>query len=181
MAQILKVTLTTSTLRVRLARKGWDHLGEGVFGVAYGRGNLVWKIQAGDGGWAHYIRAVAAGEFCGPHAPRVKVVFALKGGGTAALMERLTDSRRALRGRTVEGYSTPEAIASGLRSLARNVGALRLDDEARSGLKAMPPSLKVYAAELGRWAPEVNSRIDLHAGNFLVRRNGTIVVTDPVA
>jgi len=171
----LTLDMTGDQFLNRRRARNWAQAGAGMFGTALVKGRLAWKVQPHiRAGWGAWVTMCALGHIKGPFAPRVRVLVSLSCGGVAALMERLRPAPEVLpEFRDQDDVSEAlRSAASGLRGLGRfNQHLIAQADIRWPGLAAFMRSLTV---------PLGGSRLDLHPGNFMFRRDGQLVLTDPI-
>jgi len=180
----------------RLRAKGWKRLGDGAFGVAWGKGNLVWKVSAkSDDKYKIWAHAVVSGTYTGPHVPRIKMLLVDDTGRCAALMERLEACvyqwKAELRGTRERMLATLTEQAIEGWSQRYNFEAERYEEyhevimfpeltslvrDIRKRIHAEPPENRT--AETVPWH---SAWPDIHMGNFMFRKDGTPVITDPIS
>lgn len=164
---------TSSTFVEALGKKGYKYLGSGAYSTVMGKegSDKVLKIlrQPDDDGWLPYVKWASVNGYAGNFAPKVYSYKYIKGRGenfALASMERLEDTK--LHGLKV------------VANLADN-STCNDDQTAKKALDVVTPGLSDFMAHLIKEFPVKESHIDLHGGNFMARKNGSIVVVDPVA
>ena len=174
-------------LKTRLKQRGWHQLGAGLFSAAYGTrtSRVVWKItkESDAGAWC-YLQAIATGALTGPHFPKLGVILREETTGRfAVLMERLQgikenhaetpdEERKLMKARC--DYSWARDIAYNYTTASCGHYVKQATDN-----KVAPSLIRAFLAMSAELAKEW--RFDLHNGNAMIRRDGTLVVTDPVA
>lgn len=161
---------TLETLRDRMDAKGWDQLGAGCFSVAFGKGDLVWKISrpmAGyqDGG-REYCADLAGGLIeRNAHAPRVRLMLIDNKGDYAVLMDRMD-------------CELDNADGASISFVTENLGEAMGWSTAKSNQDS---AFTTYVKSLRR-RYEGRYNLDLHGANIMRHgRTGAWVITDPIS
>lgn len=139
------------------SRRNWFHLGAGVFSTVYTRlgSNRVLKVnQTPDAGLEYLLWANEAG-FGGHEAPKMFSARTFEDGTYVVLMERL------------EAGISDIVPARYMRAYSAFRDALYAYD------RSFSPFVAAFADRFGR------RQLDIHSANFMLRRDGTMVLTDP--
>lgn len=153
----------------KLRNKGFLYLGSGAYSTVYGHpsSQRVIKVTAGDPGWWQYVQWAEQKGYAGTWAPKV---YRHKDHRTfhVFVMERMK-----------EGFFQV-ASNSDLKPLSE---LTRLHGEHRNqtaGLLSdlLVPGISVFTDNLRE---EFDGHLDMHDGNIMLRENGTVCFTDPVA
>lgn len=174
MKRKIRVVESIADLEKRLRNKGWSYGDIGEHGYVMLKGDLAWKItRSRDVGYCRYISQVASGRFSGPHVPRIRLVLKDREGRVAVLMERLEQTIYE-----VYGFDSPleHTLLSIFkhRNYVGNWSALRW----YCVRYRVPLSFFAFARRLTAYA---SRRLDIHGGNIMLRRDGTLVVIDPMS
>jgi len=169
--QVKGVFQSCGTFAAALTKKGYVRLGGGAFSQVYGHPNsdrvIKLQMRPGGDGWLEYVQWAEANGYAGKFAPKVySYKYNAKGQFGMAVMERLDRTlHRVGRKEDVRAVST-------LFGMSRDVPlAYTLLDLAEPGL-----------AEFGnKLAETFRGHLDYHNGNFMTRKDGSFVVSDPVA
>jgi hypothetical protein len=160
----------------KLKNKGFEQLGHGAYSEVYGKpgSDKVIKIlrRPDEDAWVDYMRWSAAKGYAGTFAPKVtsyKYFTApwratKKQNFAVAVMERLEplkDQDQKFMCRTVEHVACHNGGFAG-----------KLVD-------TFAPGMLQFIEDLNKEFPK--SLLDMHGGNFMLRKNGEFVSTDPVA
>ncbi len=155
---------TLNGLQDRLHGKGWNRIGGGVYGFAMGKGNLVWKCTNEarfDEGYKRFAWGVINRLFPAWCMPKIKLVLVADDGSYALLMERLTTL----------GFNAPYETQ-------RRVEGSRWAAPGRPEWSDPLSQVVAKIVEFGRMWGFGN---DLHGGNWMLRRDGSVVITDPLS
>lgn len=162
----------------RLIKRGYRVLGAGCFSSVLVKGNSkrVVKVNRRPDGWLDYVMWAAEKGHMGKNAP---MVFSFKrfNEGTddefyVAVVERCAatvDDVHYKNPRVAETFRHLTSAMYGRNGSERD--ALKADD--------MQPGSLRFAIEF--WLDFKGPGLDLHAGNFMVRDDGTLVCTDPIS
>lgn len=155
-------------------RSKWSLLGSGCYGAAFAHRDypdVVVKVDTlkedGDDmnrGWPQYIQI--ANKSRSKHAVKV---FALSDCGAMAVIERLDP--------VVGTYSTAFASLTPDAQTIRKTLGNSVEYGGIIRCKGLPQTFRNFMHTLKREAPETDW--DLHGGNIMLRKDGTVVVTDP--
>ena len=165
-------------------RPGMEPLGEGCYGAAWGRGSVAWKHShpwAMHDGWLDWALTVLRGEVSGPHVPRIRRLFLAPNCQYLACMERLSTTLHDLSASDPWASFRPGAV---FRRTAATIPA----DDLAAFHGPFPCRYTEQARSVARLIQDVNAichdigrQTDCHDQNIMVRRDGTVVVTDPWA
>ncbi len=160
--------------RDNLRERRWEFINDGDYSAVYKRGDLVWRYSTGYTGdaYRYYAWSILQG-FLGssPHLPRLHLMIMDDDGRFAVLMERLSTTLRDYR--QIDGLG----VRNHLQTLRDSV---RAADEAE--ISAIMPLARI-GAKLKAWFLDTDlaSFFDLHDRNWMLRRDGCVVLTDPIA
>lgn len=153
----------------KLEKKGFKQLGSGAYSTVLAKGDSdrVIKVIRREDGWAEYIKWANDNGYAGKWAPKVySYKYIAKGGFAIASMERLPEViHRASK-------QSPAKVIMDLAEHAANDNEL-----AQSMLNIAAPGLTKFHKEL---TTKYQGHLDLHGGNYMVRKDGGLVYTDPV-
>jgi hypothetical protein len=153
--------------RSRLRKRGYHEIGAGMYGCVMAhpdKPDKVIKVGKGDDCWPLYIQWAAEHGELGKRAPNVtslKVINTSQGEDATfyvAVMERLVCT--AEQARRDNEFVTYKDVLAPVSSYP------------------LPPDWRDYVAEV---TSATGGTRDIHAGNWMVRKDGTIVLTDPVS
>ena len=191
MAKKSKIVKVASILDYynRIARYdcSWELVGSGFYGSAYAKGDMVWKFDLTGTkrrqGYRRFAEAVAKGHLCGPHYPRIKLMLVDSTGRCAVLMERLSFTLSKMEYKDYDRFC----------EVTFSIGEHKT--HTLSGRKTLygPVLLPVLQRETQRLADIMSRKVpaprglgslvgrgnDMHNGNFMFRKDGTVVITDP--
>ncbi len=157
-----------------LERRGFKRLGSGAFSTVMakdGQKRVIKVIRRPDG-WINYVVWAAKIGEAGRFAPQVFSYKKIKGNVkdfAVAIVERLEY--------TLE--DTPEDHA--LKILPEMLWRAEKNPMAQKFTELLAPGLVDYLKKMGEQWKITYDNFDLHAGNLMVRANGTFVVVDPVS
>ena len=188
----------------------WKPLGSGAFGEAWGRGNLVWKINlsatfispakrrslsreerqrtftseiresACGDGYIAYAQAIVLKVMRSVHAPRIFLILIDDMGRYAVLMERLRETLSQFHQR----YDVNERERMSVDSVHRNACRFAYTQMGEHSEireeESAPLSLKKILGDIVIHFGR-DYGLDLHSGNFMFRYDGQIVVSDPLS
>lgn len=152
-----------------LEKRGFVQLGSGTYSTVLGKpgSDRVIKVTHKSDGWIDYVTWGA--KMGSPFVPKVfsyKKISGKKKDFYVAIMERLEYTL----------YKTPGdhalSILPDLINKGENPMAARFID-------VLAPGLNGYMKDLRSEFPAED--IDLHRGNYMIRKDGSFVVTDPIA
>lgn len=151
-------------------RKGFQVLGEGYFStVLWKKGDRVIKVNRGMlDGWLDYVLWSHEKGYAGKIAPKVfswKIFNGTKGQFYVATMEKIEYTSRKY------GRDKPGILIPTLLSHAND------NPTAKEFVEKLSPGVTDFAKALR----EKFHSLDLHAGNWMYRADGSYVVTDPVS
>lgn len=155
-----------------LTKKGFKSLGAGFYSsVLHKKGDRVIKVGTPDG-WIDYILWASKAGWSGKYAPKV-FSYKLHNKGKypffVAVMEKLDTTIRKMDSKQ------DAALLPGLFSFATE----RQNPLAGTLLDLVFPGLNKFAD--GFYQSFKGRGLDLHGGNFMVRNDGSFVLTDPIA
>lgn len=156
----------------KLEKKGFKLLGSGAFSYVYGhpKSDRVIKITRNPDNWIDYIQWAAKNGYCGNYAPRV-YSYKKIGDFEVSVVEKMKQTVHLLPDK--DDYRFADKL--GILHLKGNVMAGIFLEELLPG---MPNFLSRLEKEFVK--NPLEERLDLHAGNFMVRPDGTYCFTDPL-
>ena len=156
----------------KLRKKGFEDLGRGNFSWVLGHpsSDKVIKITHNEDNWIDYVTWASGKGYAGTISPKVFSYKRVKGSSSdfsVSVMERMEKTLRQVT------YKEDMAVMKELIDYAThgNMAAMSLAD-------LMVPGLGKFTQELKE---QFSGSLDLHGGNIMLRKNGTLCVTDPVA
>lgn len=185
----------------RFTQRRLEQLGEGFYSQAWApeksdtSRKWVWKISKRcDPSYMAFLTMMAEGLLKGTHFPKVKLVLHDGAGRFAALLERLRGLDQFDKEDPASKWGAIKNIYRDMASRIRDVRwALRSKDQDRQDrgyevLNELPYTLASSAIDLCFGFDKYNENhprkelgFDMHDGNFMVRNDGTMVITDPFA
>lgn len=156
-----------------LRGKGFEQLGSGYYSnvFAYPDSDKVVKIlrRPDTDGWLDYVKWAADKGYAGTFAPQVfsYKLMGKKKDFAVAVMERLEDTV-SKAGEQHDAHAITALLHPAMND---NKMAAKLLDTVNPGLAQFGKDLKV----------EFSKNLDTHNGNFMLRKDGSFVITDPVA
>ena len=164
-----------STYKLGLEREGYDYIASGMYASVYGkpRSNTVLKIGGMDDAYPIYLQWAVENGYAGKFAPAVKSfnLHKTEDGGEfyVAEIERLPI--------TVEDADMNSAAYDLYHDLRYDSHSFA---PSRSIAKVAPEWVE-FVEGLKALRRKSVVRFDLHDQNFMVRKNGELVLTDPFA
>lgn len=157
-----------------LEKKGFKALGHGSFGSVYGKAgqDRVIKILHGENdGWLDYVTWANKKGYGGTFAPKLysyKLVKTLGGTFGIASMERLE--------KTISGMDPKDGryLLPSMFQYSVQYG----NQKATDFLDTLQPGLAKFAVD---FKEKFQHGYDLHRGNFMIRKDEQVVVTDPIS
>lgn len=166
------------TFAAALEKKGFKKLGSGSFSMVYAKEGsdkcikVCYRLDA----WMDYISWAAKKGYCGTFAPRVYSYKYFKGNGVdpfyLAVMERLEGDVGNVKDDHPQAF-TYRAFSWG----ARNALAHANDNYMRC-LEVLNPGMPQFVKDFSEFCKTKHP--DFHTGNFMVRKDGSFVATDPI-
>jgi hypothetical protein len=159
-----------------LERKGYRQIGEGFYSAVYAkpRAKTVIKVGQADDAWPLYVAWALRKGYAGKFAPAVKSLKFFKLGSNDAYyvaeMERL---------RSVNYVSSASKVKEDVTDYKNFTTHLRKPEK----LKAKRPEWARFVRDLQKLRKEHRweVRLDLHGENWMERKDGSLVLTDPFA
>lgn len=167
---------------VRLQKKGFKKLGSGLYSVVYGHpsSDKVIKVSHREDNWIDYVKWGADKGYAGDIVPKVYSYKKIRasnseyGHFSVAVVERLeatlADHDHEIVKKNKDSYSVICDLM--WRGLQGNDIALITADYVKPGIAKFGEEMR---EEFG-----TNCGYDLHKGNWMVRKNGGVVLTDPI-
>ena len=163
-----------------LGKRGFKYLGSGAFSTVLGKedSDRVLKVTRTNDNWIDYIQWAAKKGYCGGFAPRVYSYKEIK----------TKDNKKFF----VSVVERMDKTASHIKSQEDNVLVSDLlmyhsrgNIMAGCFLEELVPGIVSFESELRKEftkseGDEERCRLDYHGGNFMVRKDGSYVFTDPV-
>lgn len=161
-----------------LEKKGFKRLGSGTYSTVYGKdgSDKVLKVCHRLDAWMDYISWAAKKGYCGTYAPRVYSYKYFKGKTApfyVAVVERLDKEVGGI------DASHPQAFTyHAIKFLTYPAPEQALNDNVKQCLEGLSPGINQFAADFNQFGAEHSK--DFHRGNFMVRKDGSFVATDPI-
>jgi hypothetical protein len=155
----------------RLKKKGWTKLGSGAHSqvLAKGDSNKVIKVGCSGDSWMRYVLWGRKHGYEGNFVPRVySYKYFKEGKFYVAVVERMENC--------VNRVSHEERS----RVLMELLGLADRNDHAKAAMNFVEPGCGDFVNNLYKVANDNHWSMDIHGGNFMVRKNGTFVATDPI-
>lgn len=174
----------TDRIRRILAKRGYSMIGSGAYSEVWGKEGIEWvyKLNKGeDDEWCEYIVWAAAKGYDSTYAPQVE---SLKKFGSfyVAKMKKLSKTMREFRENDVTVSPQTEKeymLFDHVRNCAYSRDMASIDPHRKNKIEKRFPGLIAFFDDLVRNFAQGRS-LDLHDGNFMVDKNGFVVVTDPI-
>lgn len=157
-----------------LRKRGFSTVGRGYYSTVYAKGKnkRVIKVSRYDGGWMEYIRWASKEGYAGTLSPKVYSYKWIKGreeGFGVSVMERMKSTLSQLE----------EDNDNKVIPYLFQYSATYKNTMAGKILNTVCPGLNDFGMKLREEFKDCS--LDLHAGNFMVREDNSIVVTDPIS
>jgi len=148
-----------------LTKRGYKVLGSGAYSTVYAKGDSdrVIKVQRGNDNWIDYCKWAAEKGFSGGFAPKV-YSFKRFNGFAVAVMERMD--------RNTNNEKDELCLVERLLGPARRGNIM-----AKLFLEELAPQSSVFFDKL---FATFDGHLDLYGKNIMIRKDGTLCVTDPV-
>lgn len=144
----------STTIKKRLQSAGQKELGAGVYGAAYSKGDSVIKVYEDDPAYHAFAKFAKQNHPNDPHLPKIRAVGKIKGTNMGAVrMEKLEPLESSHPARTHD---------YGVRGYIKD-----------------HPTLSKSLQNIRQKFP--HEMMDIHSGNVMKRKDGTLVITDPLA
>lgn len=178
----------------KLKKKGFKKLGGGCFSSVWGKDgkDRVIKVTGRPDGWMNYILWAAQNGYCGTLAPRV---YSFKVYPGIVYPEAANDNKDPKKEKKKKERKPESFSVAVVERLEKTLGDTKPNEDI-----ALVPGLIQYAASGNKTAAETANklvpgvtvfmdkmksdlaqyRFDLHYGNFMLRKDGSFVVTDPI-
>lgn len=158
-----------------LEKKGFTRLGSGTYSTVFCKGDSqrVIKVCHRLDAWMDYISWSAKKGYCGTYAPRVYSYKYFEGDISpfyVAVVERLEKTACAVK----DDHPMAFAYTAVKWNLQRDVA----NDNALQLLDLLSPGLTQFTTDFRDFAK--TQATDLHTGNFMLRKDGSFVATDPI-
>lgn len=159
-----------------LEKKGFKRLGSGTYSTVYGKdgSDKVLKVCHRLDAWMDYISWAAQKGYCGTYAPRVYSYKYFQGKTSpfyVAVVERLKEEVGCI------DSSHPQAFTYSAFKWMSEVEAA--NDNVTKCLEGLSPGLTQFSQDFRVFTKDRGCR-DFHRGNFMVRKDGSFVATDPI-
>jgi len=154
-----------------LQKRGFSLIGEGHYSMVFHKkGERVIKVNkhGTPDGWVDYVLWAAKAGYAGKHAPRVysyKFHKGRKSNFYVAVMEKMEYASHKI------DAELPTAILPSLLQYQKN-------PKAKEFVEQISPGLWGFQRELEK---KFKGHMDMHGGNFMYRKDGSYVWTDPVS
>lgn len=156
----------------RLEKKGWKLLGSGYHSrvLAKGDSNRVIKVGCSADNWMRYVLWGRKHGYEGNFVPKVYSYkyFKAKVPFYVAIVEKMERT-------TSEGCREDKDHV-----LLDLFGMAKRNDHAKAALNMLEQGCGDFARNLCKAANDNNWSMDLHGGNFMTRKDGSWVATDPI-
>lgn len=158
----------------KLIKKGFTALGSGAYSTVYGKEGSDRVIKVGrqpDDGWIDYCKWAAENGFAGGLAPKVYSYKRFNRGErefSVAVMERMEKTGHRI-GAQMDAYPIKWLIQMDLQYD---------NDMVKLLLDAASPKFREFGAKMRE---RFDSHFDLHDGNVMLRKDGSLCITDPLA
>lgn len=163
-----------------LKKRGYKYLGSGAFSTVLGKENSdrVIKVTRSNDNWIDYIQWAAKKGYCGGFAPRVYSYKEIKtkreGSFFVSVVEKMEKTSSHLK---VQEDNVLVSTLLGYHSRGNILAGCFLEE--------LIPGIVSFETELRKEFSKPNEdgercRLDYHGGNFMVRKDGSFVFTDPV-
>lgn len=152
----------------KLETKGFKRLGSGAYSIVYAKpdSDRVIKVTRSDDGWIDYCKWAAENGFAGGLAPKVYSYKRHKN-FSVSVMERMERTGH---------YITGAMDASPIKYLIKMQMQYN-NDLTRLLLDSVAPKYVEFADKMRQRF----EHFDLHDGNVMVRKDGSLCFTDPIA
>lgn len=155
-----------------LKKRGFERLGSGAYSTVFAKpgSDRVIKVTHSADNWIDYVQWAAHRGYAGKYAPQVYSYKQIKGSKqtfSVSVMERMDEVFHKL------DDDHDYKMLSGMMTF---VGAGNA--KAKIMLDTLAPGVSQFVIDL--YAEFGNDRFDLHDGNFMVRKDGSFALTDPV-
>lgn len=160
-----------------LEKKGFKRLGSGTYSTVYGKdgSDKVLKVCHRLDAWMDYISWAAQKGYCGTYAPRVYSYKYFKGKTSpfyVAVVERLKEEVGCL------DNTHPQAFTYNAIKFLSYPPAEAVNDNIKQCLEGLSPGINQFTTDFNAFSK--NRAMDFHRGNFMVRKDGSFVATDPI-
>lgn len=153
-----------------LEKKGYTILGQGNFSrvLAKKGSDKVIKVICSQDNWIDYVTWAAEKGYAGTFAPKVYSYKHIKRGNfSVAVVERMEKTLSQVK--SSEDMDLVSNLVSYYGSMGNTMAGLFLDE--------LAPGLAAFTKDLHT---KFRHHLDLHNGNYMLRKDGTFCVTDPV-
>jgi hypothetical protein len=154
-----------------LKKRGYVKLGRGSFGTVLAKpeASTVLKVMHNPtDGWLNYVQWASKEGYAGSFAPKVySYKYIQKGNFGVALMERLDKTLTQVED------AEPASVVPSL--FYKHV--CHQNETAGNLLNSLFPGIKEFGIKLS----QTYKHFDFHGDNYMLRHDGSLVVTDPVA
>lgn len=152
-----------------LQKKGFQRLGSGAFSTVYGhpKSDRVIKLCHNPDAWVDYVYWGAKEGYAGKFVPKV-YSFKKHCDFYVAVMEKLEYTARHVDNKS------EACVANNLISLGLGYN----NETAKTLLDLLVPGMEAFSKALQQQFS--GERLDIHDGNIMFRKDGSMVVVDPV-
>lgn len=170
--EVKRTGITRDKYVAWLKKKGFVKLGCGAFSAVLSHPNSdkVIKINHTPDLWSQYILWGAKTGWMGKFVPRVYSYKYHESGFSVAVMEKL-------KGTVSEECCGSSHPLHGALSIFEMSARASANDNLRKAVDIFQPGLGEFVKD---FTTEFKGRYDLHAGNAMIRQDGSFVLTDPV-
>jgi len=156
-----------------LRKRGFIQLGSGAFSTVFAKegSDRVIKVTNNPDNWIDYVQWAAQNGYAGTYAPKV---FSYKkiGDFTVSVVERMEKPARDIRPQ--EDLAFVDHLASYYLTHNNTVAGVFLDELLPGMCDFLTKLRKEFIKDPDK------ERLDMHGGNFMVRKDGSYCFTDPV-
>lgn len=170
-------------IRGILRRHGYSLLGNGAYSEVWGKEGSEWvyKINGGcDDGWCEYVAWATERGYNTTYAPRVHALKKYNGFYIAKMQrysKTLSDFRNSAQYDTSREAREEYRLFDIIRNYTYSRELQNIKNAERNKIDQQFPGLIEFLADM---LSRFNSGLDLHDGNFMIDKNGFLVVTDPI-
>lgn len=158
-----------------LEKKGFKRVGFGTYSTIYGKdgSDKVLKVCHRLDAWMDYISWAAQKGYCGTYAPRV-YSYKYFPGKTSPFYVAVVERLEKEVGEIDQGH--PQAFTYSAFKWMSAVEAA--NDNVKKCLEGLSPGLTQFTQDFRDFSK--TRAHDFHRGNFMVRKDGSFVATDPI-
>lgn len=167
-----KTLQSSAALYDRLIKRGYVELGSGCFSVVLAKpgSDKVIKINRRADGWLNYVLWAAKHGYAGNHAPRVYSYHRFEDDTYVAVVERMDMTLYEVRKNEDPRYQAWQSI--------HRASYTHVSPEDQAQAEQTFPGASEFVRTLKR---EFSGSTDLHDENYMLRPDGSLCCTDPIA